>query len=96
MPQQDPSIENFIYRDTNNVGFSEARRRLEQYANLYNRGVIPNKLYCAEKVGGAERINRTYVSNRNNANILSHPNYNNVYEEPLHHEAPVVMVAPKI
>ena len=47
LPHQEPSIGDFIYRDTQNVGFSEAKKKVEQYANLFNRGVIPNHLSCS-------------------------------------------------
>lgn len=53
MPRQEPSFSQYLFRNQNNIGFGEAKRKLEQYANQYNRGVIPNILNCIAKVGGA-------------------------------------------
>lgn len=42
------------------MGFGEAKRKLEQYANYFNRGVVPNTLNCVARVGGAEKIKGKY------------------------------------
>lgn len=56
MPQQEPSFGNFLYRDNDRVGFGEAKKKLELYANYFNQGVIPRYLSCVEKAGGARMI----------------------------------------
>lgn len=53
------------------MGFGEAKKKLEQYANLFNRGVIPRYLNCVERAGGAQNIrsqwNQTNVQNGQHA-----------------------------
>lgn len=56
MPRSEPSFRNFVYRENERVGFGEAKKKLEQYANYFNNGVIPNHLNCVERVGGARNI----------------------------------------
>ena len=59
---------------------------MEQYANLYNRGVIPSKLSCAEKVGGAERINSNVEGKMSRPTSMIKES--NVFQKPAYHEAP--------
>lgn len=66
MPRQEPVFSQYLFRDSNNIGFGEAKRKLEQYANHFNRGVIPNYLNCIAKVGGAENIHEKYIETRSN------------------------------
>lgn len=56
MPQQEPSFAQFLYRDNDRVGFGEAKKKLELFANYFNQGVIPRYLSCVEKAGGARMI----------------------------------------
>ncbi len=53
MPRQEPSFGAFLYRDNDRVGFAEAKKKLEMYANYFNNGVIPKYLACVERAGGA-------------------------------------------
>lgn len=70
MPRQSPSFSQFLYSDSNNVGFAEARRKLELYANYFNRGVIPQYLACVQRAGGAESIrSRWNQTNSNGYNL---------------------------
>ena len=75
MPRQDPVFSQYLFRESNNIGFGEAKRKLEQYANHYNRGVIPNYLNCIAKVGGAENIRGRYLSESASHNQFNHTHY---------------------
>ena len=62
-PRESPSILNFIYQlnssnnvtgsrvGKNEVDFDQAIRAVEEYANKYNNGIIPNNLECIQRVG---------------------------------------------
>lgn len=76
MPREEPVFSHYLFRESNNIGFGEAKRKLEQYANLYNRGVIPNYLNCIAKVGGAETIRGQYLQTSSNS---SHYNNNSTH-----------------
>lgn len=48
-----------------NINFDVAKRKLEQYAIYFNRGVIPNFLKCVAQAGGAENIKSRYIDSEN-------------------------------
>lgn len=85
MPRQQPSFSQFLYRDNERVGFGEAKKKLEQYANYFNRGVIPNYLACVERAGGARNIrNKWSENNLINSNINpSNSIVSHEYQPPL-------------
>lgn len=89
MPKQSPSFAQFLYSDSNNVGFSEAKRKLELYANYYNRGVIPNYLACVERAGGAQNIRNRWDRTNSSGQMLNSSGINrNTIVPPF--ESPVV------
>ena len=84
---QEQSFSNFLYRDGDRVGFGEAKKKLEQYANYFNRGVIPNYLACVEKAGGANHIRSKWNQNNNAMNSQSNSQYNSQYNSQVNNNA---------
>lgn len=79
MPMQEQTFSNFLYREGDRVGFGEAKKKLEQYANYFNRGVIPHYLACVEKAGGANSIRSKWNQTNNQLNNQTSSQYNNQY-----------------
>lgn len=52
VPQQIPSVRNYIYRRSERVLFGEAINELNNFARDFNQGQIPIKLDCIDRVGG--------------------------------------------
>lgn len=62
-PRDNPSIMNYIYRNSNDVTFDQALSAIKEIANIYNGGVIPKNLECLHKVG-IENISKSIINPR--------------------------------
>lgn len=62
-PRDNPSIMNYIYRNSNDVTFDQALSAIKEFANIYNGGVIPKNLECLHKVG-IENISKSIINPR--------------------------------
>lgn len=58
LSRQAPRFSEFLYQYNKNPGFGEAKKRLQDYANNFNRGIIPNTLTCILQSGGLNHINQ--------------------------------------
>ena len=56
VPQQIPSVRNYIYRRSERVLFEEAIGELGNFARDFNQGQIPSRLECIDRVGGIAAI----------------------------------------
>lgn len=62
-PRDNPSIMNYIYRNSNDVTFDQALNAIKEFANIYNGGLIPKNLECLHKVG-IDTISRSITNPR--------------------------------
>lgn len=52
LPSNVPSVRNYVYRNADTLRFDQAIGEFEQFVREFNRGEIPQKLDCIDRVGG--------------------------------------------
>lgn len=53
---QIPSVRSYLYRNSKSIKLNQAIDEFKQYVREFNRGQIPDKLDCIDRVGGINAI----------------------------------------